>query len=80
MPARMVKSPRLNGKPIFLAGWLDQSWWPDGKLLSKPQSMPHAVPANHTGRASLPRTRGLLTPHWSGLVLMVCFRSLYSTY
>jgi len=21
----------LNGKPIFLAGWLDQSWWPDGQ-------------------------------------------------
>lgn len=21
----------LNGKPIFAAGWLDQSWWPDGQ-------------------------------------------------
>lgn len=21
----------LNGKPLFLAGWLDQSWWPDGQ-------------------------------------------------
>ena len=22
--------PLLNGRPQFLAGWLDQSWWPDG--------------------------------------------------
>lgn len=22
--------PLLNGQPIFLAGWLDQSYWPDG--------------------------------------------------
>ncbi len=22
--------PLLNGKPVFLAGWLDQSFWPDG--------------------------------------------------
>jgi hypothetical protein len=21
----------LNGDPLFLAGWLDQSWWPDGQ-------------------------------------------------
>ncbi len=22
--------PQLNGRPLFLAGWLDQSYWPDG--------------------------------------------------
>ncbi len=21
----------LNGKPLFVSGWLDQSWWPDGQ-------------------------------------------------
>ena len=21
----------LNKKPVFAAGWLDQSWWPDGQ-------------------------------------------------
>ena len=26
----MVKAPLLNNQPIFLAGWLDQSFWPDG--------------------------------------------------
>lgn len=26
-----VKQPVLNGKYTFLAGWLDQSWWPDGQ-------------------------------------------------
>ena len=25
-----VLRPLLNGQPIFLAGWLDQSYWPDG--------------------------------------------------
>jgi len=25
-----VARPQLNGRPIFLAGWLDQSYWPDG--------------------------------------------------
>jgi beta-galactosidase/beta-glucuronidase len=25
-----VKRPSLNGKLIFLSGWLDQSFWPDG--------------------------------------------------
>ena len=25
------KSLFLNGKPFFAAGWLDQSWWPDGQ-------------------------------------------------
>jgi hypothetical protein len=23
--------PAINGKFVFLAGWLDQSWWPDGE-------------------------------------------------
>lgn len=23
--------PAVNGKFVFLAGWLDQSWWPDGE-------------------------------------------------
>jgi len=26
----LVARPLLNGKPTFLAGWLDQSYWPDG--------------------------------------------------
>jgi len=26
-----VKRPVFNGKFKFLAGWLDQSWWPDGQ-------------------------------------------------
>ena len=26
-----VKRPFLNGNFTFLAGWLDQSWWPDGQ-------------------------------------------------
>jgi len=30
IPASIVKRPRLNGEELFLAGWLDQSWWPDG--------------------------------------------------
>lgn len=25
-----VTRPALNNKPIFMAGWLDQSYWPDG--------------------------------------------------
>ena len=25
-----VKAPALNGRRIFYAGWLDQSFWPDG--------------------------------------------------
>jgi len=29
-PGGMVKRPVTNGKATFLAGWLDQSWWPDG--------------------------------------------------
>lgn len=28
-PGGIVR-PILNGRPIFLAGWLDQSYWPDG--------------------------------------------------
>eukprot|EP01126_Amoeba_proteus_P016059 TRINITY_DN17358_c0_g2_i1.p1 TRINITY_DN17358_c0_g2~~TRINITY_DN17358_c0_g2_i1.p1 ORF type:complete len:514 (-),score=78.44 TRINITY_DN17358_c0_g2_i1:70-1611(-) len=31
LPAADVKKPYLNGEPIFLVGWLDQSWWPDGQ-------------------------------------------------
>jgi hypothetical protein len=27
----IVKRPVLNDKFTFLAGWLDQSWWPDGQ-------------------------------------------------
>jgi hypothetical protein len=23
--------PAINGEAVFLAGWLDQSWWPDGQ-------------------------------------------------
>jgi len=30
-PGRMVRRPVLNGKFVFLAGWLDQSFWPDGQ-------------------------------------------------
>ena len=26
------KRPLLNGKFTFLAGFLDQSWWPDGQV------------------------------------------------
>jgi hypothetical protein len=26
-----LKRPVLNGKFTFMAGWLDQSWWPDGQ-------------------------------------------------
>ncbi len=26
-----VKRPMLNGNFTFMAGWLDQSWWPDGQ-------------------------------------------------
>lgn len=26
-----IKSLFLNGKPLFVSGWLDQSWWPDGQ-------------------------------------------------
>ena len=26
-----TKSLFLNGKPLFVSGWLDQSWWPDGQ-------------------------------------------------
>jgi beta-galactosidase/beta-glucuronidase len=26
-----VNRPLLNGKFVFAAGWLDQSWWPDGQ-------------------------------------------------
>eukprot|EP01105_Mastigella_eilhardi_P009344 TRINITY_DN2211_c1_g1_i10.p1 TRINITY_DN2211_c1_g1~~TRINITY_DN2211_c1_g1_i10.p1 ORF type:complete len:418 (-),score=82.25 TRINITY_DN2211_c1_g1_i10:152-1405(-) len=29
--ARSVKRPFLNGGYTFMAGWLDQSWWPDGQ-------------------------------------------------
>ena len=29
-PVHAVARPQLNGRPIFLAGWLDQSYWPDG--------------------------------------------------
>eukprot|EP01121_Diplochlamys_sp_Union-15-3_P017716 TRINITY_DN6295_c0_g1_i1.p1 TRINITY_DN6295_c0_g1~~TRINITY_DN6295_c0_g1_i1.p1 ORF type:complete len:699 (-),score=142.08 TRINITY_DN6295_c0_g1_i1:105-1982(-) len=27
----LMARPHLNGKFLFLAGWLDQSWWPDGQ-------------------------------------------------
>ena len=27
-----VAYPKLNGQKIFMAGWLDQSYWPDGKI------------------------------------------------
>jgi len=30
-PGRLVRRPVLNGKFLFLAGWLDQSFWPDGQ-------------------------------------------------
>ena len=30
-PPGNVTRPLLNGKFTFLAGWLDQSWWPDGQ-------------------------------------------------
>ena len=26
-----ARRPQLNGENIFYAGWLDQSWWPDGQ-------------------------------------------------
>lgn len=29
-PARLVRRPYLNGGFLFLNGWLDQSFWPDG--------------------------------------------------
>ena len=29
-PANATVRPLLNGAPIFAAGWLDQSYWPDG--------------------------------------------------
>ena len=28
-----VSRPLLNGKEVFLAGWLDQSFWPDGQCV-----------------------------------------------
>ena len=31
LPSEMPR-PALNGEPIFAAGWLDQSYWPDGIL------------------------------------------------
>lgn len=30
-PGGPVKRPLFNGQPIYLAGALDQSWWPDGQ-------------------------------------------------
>ena len=30
-PAGSALRPSINGKFTFLAGWLDQSWWPDGE-------------------------------------------------
>ena len=30
MPSGRVAKPVLNGEFVFLAGWLDQSFWPDG--------------------------------------------------
>ena len=29
-PANATVRPLLNGAPVFAAGWLDQSYWPDG--------------------------------------------------
>lgn len=26
-----ITRPTINGEPVFFAGWLDQSWWPDGE-------------------------------------------------
>jgi len=31
IPGTTAKRPAVNGKFTFLAGWLDQSWWPDGE-------------------------------------------------
>eukprot|EP01116_Phalansterium_solitarium_P001107 TRINITY_DN10887_c0_g1_i1.p1 TRINITY_DN10887_c0_g1~~TRINITY_DN10887_c0_g1_i1.p1 ORF type:complete len:694 (-),score=219.41 TRINITY_DN10887_c0_g1_i1:208-2289(-) len=31
LPARIIRRPYLNGGFLFLAGWLDQSFWPDGQ-------------------------------------------------
>jgi len=31
VPSDTVKRPVLNGHFQFMAGWLDQSWWPDGQ-------------------------------------------------
>lgn len=43
-----VTRPLLNGKFTFLAGWLDQSWWPDGQYTAPTDealaSDVHAVP------------------------------------
>ena len=30
-PAHPALRPSINGQFTFLAGWLDQSWWPDGE-------------------------------------------------
>jgi hypothetical protein len=30
VPASMVDRPFINGQFVFMAGWLDQSFWPDG--------------------------------------------------
>jgi len=30
-PAYPARRPNLNGQYVYLAGWLDQSWWPDGQ-------------------------------------------------
>lgn len=30
-PAGNALRPAINGEPVFIAGWLDQSWWSDGE-------------------------------------------------
>ena len=30
-PAFRARRPFINNRFLFLAGWLDQSWWPDGQ-------------------------------------------------
>lgn len=37
-----VSRPLLNGKEIFLAGWLDQSFWPDGLCVISRARVAHA--------------------------------------
>ena len=44
-----VKAPALNGKRIFYAGWLDQSFWPDGLY----------TPATPRSRSTCARRRSL---------------------
>jgi hypothetical protein len=72
-----VTRPCLNGKPIFLAGWLDQSFWPDGQYTGKRTGrepaqrpiFPSCRPAPHAWRAQRPRTTrsSLMLPPSSSL-------------